>query len=73
MKTLVEVLKEQARFSFARDGSLYYETESRFLVSIPVADMGTATFNATEKAINLMKWIRPQYAEAIEADKGRGG
>ena len=65
MKRLVDILQEQARFAFYRDGSLYYETDSRFVFSIPVSETGTATYNASEKAIVFMKWIRPQYTGMV--------
>lgn len=53
------------RFQYARAGNLWYETELGFQFPVPFSDMGEATFNAEEKAILLMRYIRKQ-AELIE-------
>lgn len=40
------------------DGSLWYKTEFDEEFSVPVSDIGTATFGATEKALLLMRYMR---------------
>lgn len=63
LKTLVK--NKTARFAFFRDRALHYETEDGFLFPVPVDDAGSATFNAEEKAILLMRYIR-KHLETIE-------
>lgn len=63
---------KKARFAFFRDGSLYYTTECGFTFPIPTSDTGTGTFNAEEKAISLMRWLRP-YRDASVAPTPAGG
>lgn len=62
--TLKEMVKNKtAKFVYYRDKELWYETEDGFLFPIPIADAGTATFNATDKAIFFMRWIRKYIEE----------
>jgi hypothetical protein len=59
MKT-ADIIKASkvVRFKYYRDGELWYETDQGFLFPVPISDIGTATFNATEKTILLMRYIR---------------
>lgn len=45
-------------FKYYRDGSLWYETEFDELFSVPIEDIGNATFNRVEKAVLLMRYMR---------------
>ena len=56
---------KKARFIYFRDGALHYETEDGFVFPIPVDDAGSATFNAEEKAMLLMRYIR-KYLKVLE-------
>jgi hypothetical protein len=47
-------------FQYYSDGILYYKTELGLLFEVPVADTGRGIFNAEDKALNFMRWIRPQ-------------
>ena len=58
---------KQAKFAFYRDSTLYYETECGFIFAIPVSDTKGASFNAEEKAVHLMRWIRKQIDANEEA------
>ena len=59
MSSIKEIVKNQrAHFVFYRDRSLFYETDGGFQFPIPIDDAGSATFNADEKAILLMRYIR---------------
>ncbi len=51
-------------FDFYRAGLLYYKTEFDELFSVPIADVGDATFNTDEKAIMLMRYMR-KWNEAL--------
>lgn len=53
-----------ATFSYYRDGSLWYKTCRGELFPVPITDIGNATFNHTEKAILLMRYMR-LYNESI--------
>lgn len=58
---------KQATFAFYRDDTLYYETECGFIFAIPVSDTKGASFNAQEKAVHLMRWIRKQIDDNEKA------
>ncbi len=66
MKDLTTLVKDRtARFVFYRDRALHYETDDGFLFPVPIDDAGSATFNAEEKAILLMRYIR-KHLENVE-------
>ena len=71
MRTLKEMIvnQQKVRFSFYRDGQLWYETECGFRFPVPIEDAGTATFLAQDRAILFMRYIRKQMA-ALEAARG---
>lgn len=56
---------KRAKFSYYRDGSLWYTTEDGFLFPVPIEDIGNATFNNEEKALLLMRYIR-KHLKTIE-------
>ena len=60
MRTLKEMIvnNQKVRFSFYRDGQLWYETECGFRFPVPITDAGTATFLAEDRAILFMRYIR---------------
>jgi len=51
---------QKVMFSFYRDGILYYKTEKGLLFEVPISDTGTACFNAEDRAMLYMRWIRKQ-------------
>jgi len=53
-----EHIKGTVKFQFYRAGHLYYKTETDVTFPVPVSDCGEATFQAEEKAILLMRYIR---------------
>ena len=74
MRTLKEMIvnNQKVRFSFYRDGELWYETECGFRFPIPIADAGTATFLAEDRAILFMRYIRKQLAAVEEGRLAQG-
>jgi len=59
MRNVKDIVKNQkARFVFYRDRALFYETDDGFQFPVPVDEAGSATFNAEEKAITLMRYVR---------------
>lgn len=61
--TLKERVKHPATFAFFRDGDLWYKTYDGWTFPVPVSDTenaqgGAPTFNAIEKGITMMRWIR---------------
>ena len=58
---------QKAYFQFFRFGVLFYKTDSGLLFEIPAVDVDNGTFNAEEKAITLMKWIRRQLEKNEKA------
>ena len=73
MRTLKEMIvnNQKVRFSFYRDGHLWYETECGFRFSVPIADAGTATFLAEDRAILFMRYIRKHLAALDSARKSQ--
>ncbi len=45
-------------FNYYRDGTLWYLTEDEEIFPVPIEDIGTATFLASDKAILFMRWMR---------------
>lgn len=64
MRSLKEMIvnNQKVRFSFYRDGQLWYETQCGFRFPVPITDAGTATFLAEDRAILFMRYIRKQRA-----------
>lgn len=58
---------KQATFQFYRKGELWYITECGFKFPVPVSDVGDGTFNSTEKAMLMMRYIREQI-DAIKKE-----
>ena len=54
---------QRVRFKFYRSGVLYYETEKGLVFGVPISDCGDACFNADDKAMLYMRWIRKQIDE----------
>jgi hypothetical protein len=59
-RTIKEMVEnnQKVRFSFYRDGQLWYATECGFEFPVPILEAGTATFFAEDKAILFMRYIR---------------
>ena len=59
-RTIKEMVEnnQKVRFRFYRDGQPWYGTECGFEFPVPIAEAGTATFLAEEKAILYMRYIR---------------
>ena len=74
MRTLKEMVvnNQKVRFSFYRDGQLWYETECGFRFPVPIEDAGTATFLAEDRAILFMRYIRKQFAAMEDARRSPG-
>lgn len=51
-----------ATFQYYRKNELWYKTECGFMFPVPVSDVGDGTFNAEEKAMLMMRYIRKQIA-----------
>lgn len=49
---------KRVRFTNFRKGNLWYVTECGFEFPVPIEDVGDAIFNADEKAMMLMRYIR---------------
>lgn len=59
MYTLKDHVLGTVSFSHYYDGNLWYKTSNTgFLFPVPVSDIGNATFNAEDKALLFMRYIR---------------
>ena len=67
MKIKDIVKNQRARFVFYRDRTLWYQTDNGFEFPVPLDDVGGATFNADEKAILMMRYIRKHLANIESA------
>jgi len=65
------VNNQKVRFSFYRDGNLWYETECGFRFPVPISEAGTATFEAEDRAMLFMRYIRKHMATVDEARRAR--
>lgn len=65
-----EMVKDgkNASFQYYRKGELWYKTECGFMFPVPVSDVGDGTFNASEKAMLLMRYIRKQVEAHAQED-----
>lgn len=57
-------------FTHYRKGHLYYQTESGFEFPVPISDIGDATFEAEDKAMLFMRYIRKALDGAKATDEG---
>jgi hypothetical protein len=71
IKQMVEN-RQTVRFRFYRDGQLWYATECGFEFPVPIAEAGTATFLAEDKAILFMRYIR-RYMEFLKKSMDQEG
>lgn len=58
-------------FQHYKDGALWYTTDYAELFSVPISDIGHATFYARDKAILFMRYMR-MWNETITQTKGGG-
>lgn len=58
MTTLKDRVRGNVTFTHYFDGSLWYKTEDGFSFPVPVSDIGTATFLASDRAMLFMRYIR---------------
>jgi len=54
---------KKVRFTFYREGYLYYKTECGFEFPVPISDTGEASFLAEDKAMLFMRYIRKHIEE----------
>ena len=76
MKNIKDLVKNNkvANFIYYSEGNLYYETECGFVFPVPITDVGDGVFNASERAMLLMRYIRKQLEkpEIKSIDKKEG-
>jgi hypothetical protein len=61
-----DCIRSNVEFLYYRKGDLYYRCENGFVFTVPVEDTGDASFNATDRAMLFMRWIRKELAK-VEA------
>ena len=73
MLSIKDMVKDNKRVTFVRfkDGELWYSTEDGFEFPVPVADIGSATLLATDKALLFMRYIR-KHVELLDRSRGSG-
>lgn len=58
---------KKAKFLYYKMDELWYETETGFKFPVPITDCGDGVFNAEEKALLLMRYIRKHIKVLEEA------
>ena len=71
MNSLKDMVKDNkhVKFSFYRDGEIWYETECGFSFPISGDDLKGAIFPAEDKALLYMRWIKKQLKTIEDAKK----
>lgn len=64
MNSIKDMVKDgkKVRFKYFRENVFYYETECGFVFPVELSEVGTATFQAEDKAMLFMRWIRKHLA-----------
>lgn len=64
MRTLKEIVSgdNQVKFVCFKDSELWYVTDCGFDFPVPIEDAKGATFNASDRAMIFMRWIRKHMA-----------
>jgi hypothetical protein len=57
----------KVQFTHYKNGDLWYVTETGFAFPVPIADIGDATFLATDKAVLFMRYIKKHMAMLEQA------
>ena len=65
MYSLKDHIRGVVNFSHYFDGNLWYTTNTGFAFPVPISDIGTATFKATDRAMLFMRYIR-KHMELID-------
>jgi hypothetical protein len=70
MNNLKDMVSNNKRVTFTHyfDGNLWYTTECGFAFPVPVVDIGNATFNAQDKALLFMRYIR-KHINLVESNQ----
>ena len=66
--TIKDHVKGEVTFQFYRAGNLYYKTETGLVFAVPIEDCGEATFQAKDRAMLFMRYIR-KHIELMEESK----
>ena len=67
---ITELVKnKKARFLHYREGHFIYTTDDGFQFPVPLADIGSATLQAEDKALFFMRWIR-RHLETMKPAEG---
>ena len=69
-RSIKDMVKDNQKVSFLfyRDGQLWYATECGFEFPVPIAEAGTATFLAQDRAMLFMRYIR-KYTEYLQKSR----
>lgn len=65
-----ECIKGTVTFSYYRSGQLWYTCGNGFIFPVPVDDTGDAKFEATDKGMLFMRYIRKYIKELNDANNG---
>lgn len=60
---------KQVHFIYYKDECLWYRTDNGYQFPVPICDIGSATFLATDKAMLFMRYIRKQLQADVAQAK----
>ena len=63
---------KKVKFKYFRDSTFYYETECGFIFPVSLSEVGTSTFQAEDKALLFMRWIR-KHIDLLNAGAEKSG
>ena len=71
MRSIKDMVKDNQTVTFTHysDGDLWYKTECGFGFPVPISDIGTATFKATDKALLFLRYIRKHVNQLAASQK----
>lgn len=69
MKTIKDYVSgdKVVTFLYYKDYDLYYTTDCGLIFKVPIEDCGEAPFNATERAMLMMRYIRKHLEQLKSA------
>ena len=65
MIDIKQAVKEPVHFVYYRDSQLWYKEVGGTVFPVPIEDIGNATFNATDKGLLFMRYMR-KFNKSIE-------
>ncbi len=63
-----DYIKGNVQFVYYKNKELFYITENGLTFPVPIDDIGSAEFKASDKALYFMRYIR-KYLESLKSEE----